>query len=120
LTSALFLQNVLETPLYATLTAYGLSAFFALFFVQASASGRAAPMLPAGFFLGFLVLARQPAQGSSVPQRQGPVGAMGGPRAHSRSRWVQRPGSAAPTRRSGWASAPHSVGGYPDTPSAGD
>jgi hypothetical protein len=57
-TSALFLRNVLETPLYATLTAYGLSALFALFFVRASASGRAAPMLPAGFFLGFLVLTR--------------------------------------------------------------
>jgi hypothetical protein len=56
--SALFLQNVLATPLYATLTAYGLAALFALFFVRASAPGNTAQMLPAGFFLGFLVLTR--------------------------------------------------------------
>jgi len=57
-TSALFLQNVVATPLYATLTAFGMASLFALFFVRAYGLQRTWQMLPAGFFLGFLVLTR--------------------------------------------------------------
>ncbi|MCX7014220.1 MAG: hypothetical protein NTW86_16990 [Candidatus Sumerlaeota bacterium] len=57
-TAPIFLRNILQTPLYATLTAYGASALFALFFVQGLASGRPRDQLAAGFFLGFLCLTR--------------------------------------------------------------
>lgn len=56
--SVIFMRNVLQTPLYATLTAYGVSSLFVLFFVIASESHKARDMLLAGVFLGFLVLTR--------------------------------------------------------------
>ena len=57
-TSVILLRNILQTPLYATLTAYGASALFALFFIKGSASAKTRDLLAAGFFLGFLFLTR--------------------------------------------------------------
>jgi len=56
--STVFLRNILHRPLYATLTAYGGSSLFALFFLRGNESGRRRDLLVAGFFLGFLVLVR--------------------------------------------------------------
>ena len=56
--SSVFVHNVLATPLYATLMAYGLASIFALFFLQACKAQRPGRLLPAGFTLGFLVLTR--------------------------------------------------------------
>ena len=56
--SVIFMQNVLQTPLYATLTAYGVSSLFVLFFVMASESNKTRDILLAGVFLGFMVLSR--------------------------------------------------------------
>jgi len=56
--SAVFMHNVLATPLYATLMAYGLASIFALFFLRACKAQKPWLLLPAGFFLGFMVLTR--------------------------------------------------------------
>lgn len=56
--SPIFMRNILDTPLYATLTAYGGSSLFALFFLKGYASWRTRDLLPAGFFLGLVVLTR--------------------------------------------------------------
>jgi len=57
--SVIFMHNILRTPLYATLTAYGFSSLFALFFVKStSESHKSRDMFLAGVFLGFLVLTR--------------------------------------------------------------
>lgn len=56
--SPIFMRNVLDTPLYATLTAYGASALFAFFFLKGYASRRARDLLLAGSFLGLVVLTR--------------------------------------------------------------
>jgi hypothetical protein len=57
-TSALFLHNIVVTPLYSTLTAYSLASLFALFFVGAHRTQAIWQMLLAGFSLGLLVLTR--------------------------------------------------------------
>ena len=57
--SVIFMHNIIRTPLYATLTAYGFSSLFVLFFVMAaSESHKTRDMFLAGVFLGFLVLTR--------------------------------------------------------------
>jgi hypothetical protein len=56
--SPVFLQEVFVTPLYATLTAFGASALFALFFLRGFETRRTGDLLAAGLFLGLLVLAR--------------------------------------------------------------
>lgn len=56
--SPIFMRNILDTPLYATLTAYGGSALFALFFLKGYASRRTRDLLVAGLFLGLVVLTR--------------------------------------------------------------
>jgi hypothetical protein len=56
--SAIFMHNILDTPLYATLTAYGGISLFTLFFVRGYAHQKARDFLIAGIFLGFVVLVR--------------------------------------------------------------
>jgi len=56
--STIFVHNIVRTPLYATLTASGVSCLFALFFVIAPESHKRRDMLLAGVFLGLLVLTR--------------------------------------------------------------
>ncbi|MGD9318205.1 MAG: hypothetical protein PVG56_15320 [Anaerolineae bacterium] len=56
--SAVFVHNVLATPLYATLMAYGLASIFALFFLRACRAQKPWLLLPAGFTLGFMMLTR--------------------------------------------------------------
>jgi len=56
--SPIFLSNILTCPLYATLTAFGTSALFALFFVKGYTTRRRRDELLAGAFLGLLVLTR--------------------------------------------------------------
>ena len=54
----MFLQDIFVRPVYATLTALGASALFALFFLQGFETRRSREGLAAGFFLGLLVLTR--------------------------------------------------------------
>ena len=56
--SPVFLQEIFVRPLYATLTAFGASALFALFFLRGFETRRTWVILAAGFFLGLLVLTR--------------------------------------------------------------
>ncbi len=56
--SPVFMQNILNLPLYATLTAYGGMSLFTLYFLKAHASGKALHFLLAGMFLGLVVLVR--------------------------------------------------------------
>jgi len=58
LLSPIFAEAVVVRPLYATLTAYGLSGLFALSFVTGHASGSTKGLVAAGVFLGLLVLTR--------------------------------------------------------------
>lgn len=57
-TSSVFMHNLVNTPAYATLTAFGLSSLFGTFFVQGSLVKQARPQLWAGLFMGLLVLTR--------------------------------------------------------------
>lgn len=56
--SPIFIHNILRTPLYATLMAYGVSSLFILFFLRAGESDRTRDILLAGVFLGYLMLTR--------------------------------------------------------------
>ena len=56
--SVIFVHNILDTPLYATLTAYGGISLFTLFFIKGYARQKARDFLIAGIFLGFVVLVR--------------------------------------------------------------
>ncbi len=56
--SVIFMQNIIQRPLYTTLTAYGVSSLFLLFFLNAFERRKKGDMLIAGGFLGLLVLTR--------------------------------------------------------------
>ena len=56
--SPVFVRNILHTPLYATLTAYGASSLFAFFFLKGHTRRSTRHLLLAGLFLGFMVLTR--------------------------------------------------------------
>ena len=58
LTSTIFMHNIINTPAYATLTAFGLSSIFTYFFVRGSLFKIPVVQILAGLFLGFLVLTR--------------------------------------------------------------
>lgn len=57
-TCVVFVRNILDMPLYATLTAFGASSLFLFFFVTSYKSRRRRDLIIAGVFLGFLVLVR--------------------------------------------------------------
>lgn len=57
-TSTILLHNVVDTPAYATLAAFGLSSIFCFFFVKSFEETGFRSQLLAGLFLGFLVLIR--------------------------------------------------------------
>jgi hypothetical protein len=57
-TSVVFLRNILDMPLYATLTAFGTSSLFLSFFVTSFKSRRRRDLIVAGVLLGFLILVR--------------------------------------------------------------
>jgi len=57
-TSIIFLQNIIMTPAYATLTAFGLSSIFCYFFVRSFEKESSVSQFFAGLFLGLLVLTR--------------------------------------------------------------
>lgn len=56
--SPIFMHNIVATPLYATLAAYGASSLFVLLFVKGYGSRRTQDLLAAGFFLGLMALTR--------------------------------------------------------------
>lgn len=56
--SPIFLHNIVATPLYATMAAYGASSLFVLFFIRGYGNRTTRDLLAAGFFLGLLVLTR--------------------------------------------------------------
>ena len=58
LTSSVFMHNVVYTPAYATLAAFGISCLFAYFFVKGSLANKSAPQFLSGVFVGLLVLTR--------------------------------------------------------------
>lgn len=57
-TSSVFMHNIVNTPAYATLTAFGISCLFAYFFVKGSLANKSAPQFLSGLFVGLLVLTR--------------------------------------------------------------
>ena len=57
-TSLVFIHNIINTPAYATLTAFGLSAIFCFFFVKSFKKENFVNQFLSGLFLGFLVLTR--------------------------------------------------------------
>jgi len=57
-TSPIFMHNIVNTPAYATLTAFGVSCLFSYFFVKGSLERRFAPQFLSGLFVGLLVLTR--------------------------------------------------------------
>lgn len=58
ITSSVFMHNVVNTPAYATLTAFGISSIFGYFFVKGSLTKGSLAQFLSGLFLGFLVLTR--------------------------------------------------------------
>jgi len=58
ITSLVLMHNIVNTPAYATLTAFGVSCLFGYFFVKGSLEGRLAPQFLSGLFVGLLVLTR--------------------------------------------------------------
>jgi len=56
--SSIFMHNIINTPTYATLTAFGLSAVFCFFFVKSFEENSSISNFLAGVFLGLLVLTR--------------------------------------------------------------
>jgi hypothetical protein len=57
-TSPMLLWNIVATPLYATLTAFGAAALFACFLLRADVTGQRTDQVAAGAWLGLLVLTR--------------------------------------------------------------
>ncbi len=57
-TSSVFMHNIVNTPAYATLTAFGISCLFGYFFVKASLEKTLLSQFFSGLFLGLLVLTR--------------------------------------------------------------
>ncbi len=57
-TSSIFMHNIINTPAYATLTAFGLSSLFCFFYVVSFDKKSFMPQFLAGLFLGLLVLTR--------------------------------------------------------------
>lgn len=57
-TSSVFMLNILNLPMYATLTAFGYSAIFLYFWTRGSRTEKMGAQLLAGFFMGWLVLTR--------------------------------------------------------------
>ncbi|MEW6403272.1 MAG: hypothetical protein AB1649_15865 [Chloroflexota bacterium] len=57
-TSSVFMHNIVNTPAYATLTAFGLSCLFGYFFVKGSLDKTLLSQFLSGLFLGLLVLTR--------------------------------------------------------------
>jgi len=57
-TSIAFIQNIIYTPAYATLTAFGLSSIFCFFYVVSFDKKSFMPQFLTGLFLGLLVLTR--------------------------------------------------------------
>jgi hypothetical protein len=58
ITSPVFMHNIVNTPAYATLTAFGVSCLFGYFFVKGSLEKKSAPQFLSGLFVGLLVLTR--------------------------------------------------------------
>lgn len=58
ITSGVFMHNIVNTPAYATLTAFGVSCLFGYFFVKGSLERKFAPKFLSGLFVGLLVLTR--------------------------------------------------------------
>jgi hypothetical protein len=58
LTSGIFVHNIVNSPAYATLAAFGLSAVFCYFFVRSHLKKRSWDELLSGLFMGLLVLVR--------------------------------------------------------------
>lgn len=58
ITSGVFMHNIVNTPAYATLTAFGVSCLFGYFFVKGSLERKFAPQFLSGLFVGLLVLTR--------------------------------------------------------------
>jgi len=58
MTSPIFMHNIVNTPAYATLTAFGVSCLFGYFFVKGSLERKFAPQFLSGLFVGLLVLTR--------------------------------------------------------------
>ena len=58
ITSGVFMHNIVNTPAYATLTAFGVSCLFGYFFVKGSLEREFAPQFLSGLFVGLLVLTR--------------------------------------------------------------
>jgi len=58
ITSGVFMHNVVNTPAYATLTAFGVSCLFGYFFAKGSLEKKSAPQFLSGLFVGLLVLTR--------------------------------------------------------------
>ena len=56
--SGVFMHNIVNTPAYATLTAFGVSCLFGYFFVKGSLERKFAPQFLSGLFVGLLVLTR--------------------------------------------------------------
>ena len=57
-TSSIFMHNIVNTPAYATLAAFGISCVFGYFFVKGSLGNTPLPRFLSGIFLGLLVLTR--------------------------------------------------------------
>lgn len=58
ITSSVFMHNIVTTPAYATLTAFGISCLFTYFFVRGCLSNKSASQFMSGLFVGLLVLTR--------------------------------------------------------------
>lgn len=56
--SSVFMYNIVNTPAYATLAAFGISGLFGYFFVRGFLRGEPAAQFLAGLFVGLLVLTR--------------------------------------------------------------
>jgi hypothetical protein len=58
ITSNIFMHNIVNTPAYATLTAFGFSCLFGYFFAKASLEKNVLAQFLSGLFVGLLVLTR--------------------------------------------------------------
>lgn len=58
ITSGVFMHNIVNTPAYATLTAFGVSCLFGYSFVKGSLENKSVPQFLSGLFVGLLVLTR--------------------------------------------------------------
>jgi len=57
-TSGVFMHNIVNTPVYATLVAFGMSSIFCYFFIRSFVQQDSLSQFLAGLFLGILVLTR--------------------------------------------------------------